>query len=306
MLPPFPVYITFMKSLFLGIIYLIMTFQPAYAQHALQTQIEELLIGEKAQVGVAVIINGMDTVTVNNDIRYPMMSVFKFHQALAVANYLQGKHISLQTEIFIPHKQMRPDTYSLLKDRFPEGNISLPIYKLLEYTLQLSDNNACDILFDYIGGTGKAERYIRSLSCGPCEFPSTEADMHRNLDLCYGNWTTPLASAVLLEKFLNQTLFDEELQHFIYTTMTTCQTGEDRLAKPLKGTGAIIGHKTGTSDRNLEGLFIGVNDIGFVLLPDGRHYTIAVYVKDSPKTLEETSQLIADISEAAYNFVQNQ
>ena len=54
MLPPFPVYITFMKSLFLGIIYLIMTFQPAYAQHALQTRIEELLIGEKAQVGVAV------------------------------------------------------------------------------------------------------------------------------------------------------------------------------------------------------------------------------------------------------------
>ena len=40
------------------------------------------------EVGVAVLINGADTVAVNNENVYPMMSVFKVHQALAVCHWL--------------------------------------------------------------------------------------------------------------------------------------------------------------------------------------------------------------------------
>ena len=74
---------------------------------------------------------------------------------------------------------------------------------------------------------------------------------------------------------------DASLQEFIIRTMTGCNTGPERLPKPLAATGAVIGHKTGSGDRNSTGALIGTNDIGFVQLPDGQHYTIAVFVKDS-------------------------
>lgn len=74
-------------------------------------------------------------------------------------------------------------------------------------------------------------------------------------------------------------LFDDEYQKFIKTTMMSCETGKDRLARPLQGNKAILGHKTGTGDRNDKGQIIGMNDVGFVYLPDGQSYTIAVFYK---------------------------
>lgn len=55
-------------------------------QSKLETQLKQAIKDKKAEIGIAVIINGKDTVTVNNDIHYPLMSVFKFHQALALAD----------------------------------------------------------------------------------------------------------------------------------------------------------------------------------------------------------------------------
>ncbi|MFR6429750.1 MAG: class A beta-lactamase, partial [Parabacteroides merdae] len=46
----------------------------------------------------------------------------------------------------------------------------------------------------------------------------------------------------------------------------------------------------------------GCNDIGFVLLPDGRTYSIAVFVKDSEESFAENSKIIADISRIVYEY----
>lgn len=52
-----------------------------------------------------------------------------------------------------------------------------------------------------------------------------------------------------------------------------------------------VGHKTGTGDLNAKGQQIGCNDIGFVLLPGGRTYSIAVFVKDSEENNQANSKL---------------
>lgn len=269
---------------------------------SLTENIRKIIRDKEAQVGVAVILNSKDTFTVNNNCRYPMLSVYKFHQALAVADYLNRKNLPLETPIYVAQKDLHPDTYSPLRDKYPEGNISLPISKLLEYTLQLSDNNACDILFNYIGGTGTANKYIRSLGLKEYSINATEHEMHQDLNLCYDNWSTPLEAVRLLEIFLTRSLFANDYQEFIKRTMIECRTGKDRLAEPLLKTKAIIGHKTGTSDRNAKGKFIGINDIGFVYLPDGQHYSIAVFVKDSKESMQNTSRIIADISVIVYQY----
>ena len=117
----------------------------------LSYRLKKVIKDKKAEIGIAVILDAQDTVTVNNDDRYPLMSVFKFHQALAVADYLDRNGLTPDTEIFIPEEELVPDTYSPLRKEFPEGEISLSVSRLLEYSLQLSDNNACDILFEHTG-----------------------------------------------------------------------------------------------------------------------------------------------------------
>lgn len=167
-----------MKLLLLIILYTFCTLS-SQATHPLQEQIQQITANTDAHVGVALIIDGKDTITINNDDRYPLMSVMKYHQALAVAHYLDKHHLPLSTSVFIRKEDLRPDTYSPLRDRYPEGNISLPISELLTYTLQLSDNNACDILFDYIGGTEETDKYLRTIGCDQFAVTATEDDMHK-------------------------------------------------------------------------------------------------------------------------------
>lgn len=270
----------------------------------LEKRIQDVVKDKKAQVGVAVIIDGRDTVTVNNEHRYPMMSVFKFHQALAVADYCQRKRWSFDTAVYISKDDLKPDTYSPLRDKYPAGEFYLSLKDLLRYTLQMSDNNACDILFKQIGGVSVVDEYIRSLGIRDFAIMVTEDEMHKNMDLCYQNWTTPIEAAKIIELFLTDTLVDKEYGDFIKQTMIECETGKDRLLKPLlDNPQAVVGHKTGTSDRNKDNLFIGINDVGFVCLSGMKRYTIAVFVKDSGESVQDTSQIIADISEVVYQYV---
>lgn len=269
----------------------------------LEKLLREAIANKKAQVGIAVIINGEDTITLNNEIRYPMMSVFKFHQALSVIHYLEQNKLPLTTSLYIPQTDLQPDTYSPLRDLYSQGDITIPISELLTYTLQLSDNNACDILFKYTAGLKETDAYIRSLGINDFSITQTEEDMHRDLRSCYLNWTSPLDAAKLLDLFVSRPLFTEPHQTFIKQTMIECETGKDRLAQPLEATDAIIGHKTGTGDRNAQWQLIGTNDIGFVFLPDGERYTIAVFAKDSEESPKATAAIIADISRIVYQYI---
>jgi beta-lactamase class A len=263
--------------------------------------------GRKAEIGVAVIIQSKDTFVWNDGPRYPLMSVCKLFQALSVADYLERNHLSLQTPVTVSKSDLKPDTYSPMRDRYPDGGITLSVAELLEYSLQQSDNNACDILFRMTGGPEATDRYIRT-KIGLENFciAADEEAMHNDLSLCYSNWSSPLETARLLDALVTRPLFaDTTLQRFIRQTMLDCDTGKDRLALPLQGTPARIGHKTGTGDRNEDGEIIGVNDVGFVYLPDGRYYTIAVFIKDSQEDMVQTAQAIAEISRIVYQYVES-
>lgn len=271
---------------------------------ALEAEIRQIVESRRATVGVAVIFDGRDTLTLNDDRQYPMLSVYKFHQALAVCDHLQQHGLSLSTPLYLEPRYFQPETYSPLRDRYPRGDTLLSVGELLTYTLQLSDSVACDILFDYVGGVGAVDRYIRSLGIGPVAIARTEEQMHRDPRSCYENWTSPRAAVELLEWFVNRADTGmNEYTDFIRRTMIECETGMDRLPAPFpKGDSVVIGHKTGTSDRDEHGVYAGTNDIGFVRLPDGRRYTIAVFVKDSRESPETNARIIAEISEAVYRY----
>lgn len=67
--------------------------------------------------------------------------------------------------------------------------------------------------------------------------------------------------------------------------------------------GVSFAHRTGSGYINSRGEVIAVNDGGYVLLPSGMGYSIAVLVKDFGGEPEEAEKVIAQISKAVYEFI---
>lgn len=192
-----------------------------------------------------------------------------------------------------------------MRDKYPQGNLELPISELLAYTMQLSDNVACDILFDYIGGVNVVDEYIHSLGINDVSITTTEDEMHQDMDDCYKNWNNTNGSSQSIGTFYDSRFHENEYTNFLKHIMIECETGKDRLPAPLPESEVKIGHKTGTSDKNERGEYIGINDIGFVILPDGNRYVVAVFVKDSKENMETNTKIISDISAAIYRYARN-
>jgi beta-lactamase class A len=127
--------------------------------------------------------------------------------------------------------------------------------------------------------------------------------MHQNMALGYENWSTPPAAANLMEWFVTEGITVNSHNMYLFNSMIECETGMNRLPKPLIGESVRIGHKTGTGPINDNGEIMAVNDAGFVLLQDGRHYSIAIFVKDYKGNMAEAEHIIADISEIVYKYM---
>ena len=95
----------------------------------------------------------------------------------------------------------------------------------------------------------------------------------------YFNSTTPNDAILLLEMLVDNRT--QRQQDFLWLTevMSGTQTGPNRLAKYLPTLGTKLYHKTGTGYVKDDGTIVAVNDIGFVILPNGKHYSIAVFLQ---------------------------
>ena len=231
---------------------------------------------------------------------FPMASVFKFHQALAVCDRLMRSGVSLDTEVSVGKADLAENTWSPLRDEYPYGG-RFTYGELLAYTLQQSDNNVCDFLFRTVCDVSRTDSYIRSLGIDDFAIACDEETMHDDLSACYSNWTTPLAAAALLEKFYS-VRDSSEYTGYVWKLMSDCRTGQNRIPGHISGKVSQIAHKTGTGDIDADDRIMAVNDIGVVLLPDGRHYSIAVFVSDAAAGMEECEEFIAKVSEAVYEY----
>jgi len=270
----------------------------------LENQLLTYIQGKDARIGLAVIIDDRDTVSVNGQKEYPMMSVFKFPLALAVALTIDLNGKSLDETVDICADDMKENTWSPMREKYGRESITLSIRELLEWSLKQSDNNAADILIKYVGGTENVSALMHDMN-----FPEeivisvTEDDMHRVPFLCYRNLSTPIAMAELFNRFNRLYRNQSHTCSEIALMLEECNTGRDRLAAPFIGSGVIVGHKTGTGDSLVPGRISAINDCGYINLPNGMSYTIAVFVADSAYGMSETSAIIADISEIVYGHI---
>lgn len=268
----------------------------------LRDSLEKIAAKYPGEIGIALLTGDGDTLVVNNETKYPLMSVFKLHQALALCDLFEQRATSLDTVVEIPASRLNPDTWSpMLKDH-PEKTIELPVRELLRYTLMQSDNNASNYMFETLRSVAETDSFVATLI--PREsfrLAVTEADMWSDHNRCYENCSSPLGAAMLINRLYTDSTLCPVNRRFLCTTLRECRTGTDRIVAPLADKkDVVVGHKTGSGFRNDDGVLSAHNDVAYVTLPDGRHYALAVLVKDFHGSEAEAAKVIAGISATVY------
>jgi len=260
---------------------------------------------KKATIGFAIqALEQEGTITYNDHIHYPMQSVYKFHLALAVLNQVDRGKWDIDQKIWISKKDLLPDTWSPLRDKYPNGELYLPLREILTYTVAQSDNNGCDILFRLIGGPAKVNKYIHSLGIKDIAIKATEEQMHKKYKAQFANWTTPTAAIEALIIFDNKLILSPTTKNFLWNTMVKTTTGPNKL-KGLLPHDAIVGHKTGYSGTNDQGITAASNDIGIMVLPNGKKISLAVFVTQSSENEATNDRIMAEVAEAVWNHFVN-
>lgn len=257
------------------------------------------------EIGVAVIINGADTVVVNNTPVYPMMSVFKVHQTLAVCHKFDLEGLSLDSLMSIRRDELDAKTWSPMLKEHPEPMLTLTVKELLRYTLLQSDNNASNLMFERLADVTETDRFIATLiPRSSFQIAYTESEMAADHAKAYSNYTSPLGAAMLMERLFADGLVSREKQGFIQKALGECVTGKDRIAAPLTDKeGVSLAHKTGSGYTKDGGILVAHNDVGYICLPNGVHYTLAVFVKDFKGNESQAAQAIAHVSERVYSMI---
>jgi len=281
------------------ILLLVLTSNFTQAQTSLRKKLADMAESISGDVGIAIqLIERGDTLSYHGAHPFPMQSVYKFPLALQVYHDVDNGKLHLEDRVQVLPTEYYNTHSPLMKD-YPDGHANPSIQELLAYTIEWSDNIACDVLFKEVGGPKRVDLFIHSKGIKDIAIRNTEREMHANDQLQYQNWSTPSAMATLLTKFYSTELLSSYSKAQLWKQMTNTKTGPKRL-RGLLPAGTVVGNRTGTGNISKEHRVSAVNDVGIVELPNGEHMAIVVYITNTRAEISEAEELIAGIAKAAY------
>lgn len=264
---------------------------PLDAVAELQAMVKPL----KARVGLeAVMLDTGDSISLGGGVPYPMHSVVKFPLALSVLDRVDRGLLALDGKIRVTPEQLTPGTWSPLRDKFPKGG-DFTLRELLRFSMQESDNHACDILFGLVGGPAAVQKDLERWGIKDISVKFTEAGMAADWNAQYANSARPSAMNALLKAFDEGKVLKEESRKVLWDMMASCTTGGGRLKGLLPGTWTVA-HKTGTGGSRGVIAVSAVNDAGIIVLPDGRKMALTVFVMDSADPAPACERTIASLA----------
>ena len=256
----------------------------------LTSDIQEVIKGKKAQVGVAVLYKD-DAFTANNDDQYP---------ALAVLKKMEKEGIPLTAVVTLGPSDIDTKTWSPMYKKYKSKKITLSYGDLISYMVSQSDNNACNWLINFVGGIQNVNDFIKNLGIDRIQLIETEKSMEQDIRKSYNNWSTPLSVTQLLRKVYTEKVLSDEHFAFLEKAMLASASGKDKFRAGLPKE-VEVGHKTGMSYRTPEGIRMCDADVGVIYMPRGEKCYLAVLVKDSKETDAANAKIMADIAKKVYS-----
>jgi len=271
------------------------------AQSPLQDEIRKIAADARGKVAVACWLPGSDlNCGLEAHSRPPMQSVFKFPVAVYALHLVETGKFALDQPIrFLPSDRILPRTHSPLQDKFPNGNVDVPLHELLRLAVSESDNVAADIVLREAGGPGALETYIKGLGVEGFHLEDDERGLARDVSVQYRNWFEPAGAVKLLRRLSDNSPLTPAHNDLLLGWLRDSPTGPNRIKGKLPP-GTVVMHKTGTSGTK-NGVTFATNDIGLIVLPDGRRLALAVFVTDARADEATRDAVIARIAKAAYS-----
>jgi len=317
---------------FIAIASLFIAVQPAFAEeHNFQNvsqKLEKVSQGLVGRIGVAAQeIGSGERITVNGDETFVMASTYKVAIATTLLDRVDKGQLKL-TDLIDISQEMMVAGDNAIAETFIHPGLKLSVANLLEVMITASDNTATDtclklaggpeavtkmmrsigitelrvdrytseILRDFYGLPDKA--YVSVLAAALAKDPTLAAKQpDRNLEFEKEDprdHSTPKAMLKLLLAIDSGKVLSEKSREILLATMSRTHTGPGRL-KGLLPKGTPVAHKTGT----IGGV---ANDVGFVTLPDGRRFAIAVFTKSSTTSEADRDRAIAEVTRTLYDF----
>jgi len=274
---------------------------PLCAQTTLQRQVRDIAGAARGKVSVAC---GLPDSSLNCDLdphaHPPMQSVFKLPLAVTALHLVEEGKLSLDQPLrFLPSDRILPHTHSPLQDKYPEGNVDVPLRELLRLAISESDNVAADIVLRSVGGPAIVNEYMGSLGVQGFHLEDDEKGLGRDVAVQYRNWFEPAGAVELLRRISDDSPLTAEHTRMLLRWMQDASSGAERIKGKLPA-GTIVMHKTGSSGAR-DGVAFATNDVGLITLPDGRRLAIAIFVTDSKADEDTRDAVIARIAKAAYD-----
>jgi beta-lactamase class A len=255
-----------------------------------------------------------------------MASTYKVAIAVTLLDLVDKGQLKLTDLIDVPLETMvvGPNPITM---NFVHPGVELSVANLIEPMIAESDNTATDICLELAGGPEAVTKMLRSIGITEQRVDRSTAEILRDFyglqDKAYvtvaaeayakdptlaarqsdrsldfekdpRDQSTPSAMLELLLAIDSGKVLSEKSREFLLATMSRTRTGSGRL-KGLLPKGTPVAHKTGT----IGGV---ANDVGFITLPDGRRFAIAVFTKSSTTPEADRDLAIAEISRTLYDF----
>ena len=284
----------------LALIFLLCTVSVS-AQTDLQQQIYRIAADAHGKVSVACAIPHS---TFNCDLdphsHPPMQSVFKLPLAVTALHLVEEGRFPLDQPIhFLLGDRILPETYSPLQDKYPEADVEVPLQELLRLSTSLSDNVAADILLQVVGGPTAVNSYMTSIGVIGFHLENGEHTLQRDPTAQYRNWFEPAGAVQLLSLIGDHSPLTPEHTKLLLQWMRDTPHGSRQIKGNLPPK-TVVMHKTGSSGL-VNDITPATNDIGLIILPDGRRLAIAIFITDSSADDAARNSVIARIAKAAYD-----
>ena len=306
-------------------------FQPALvkAQNVkdVSQKLEKLAQGLVGRIGVAAQEIGPGaSITVNGDETFVMASTYKVAIAVTLLDRVDKGQIKLSDLIDLPQEEMVVGTNAIAESYVHPG-VQFSVANLIEVMITESDNTATDFCLELAGGPEAVTKKLRSLGITDLRVDRATSEILRDfyglpdkaffpvvtkaiaddptllLKMTQPNMefekdprdqSTPKAMLQLLLAIESGKGLSVKSREFLLATMSRTRTGPGRL-KGLLPKGTPVAHKTGT----IGGV---ANDVGYVTLPDGRRFAIAVFTNSSKTPTADRERAIAEVARALYDF----
>jgi beta-lactamase class A len=267
---------------------------------ALHDSLRHVAAQARGRLGVAMeLLETGQCIVVNDAHRYPMQSVYKLPIAMAVLREVDRGRLKLDTAVGVgPRDFISAAQHSPIRDEHPNG-AHVSVRELVRLAISESDGTASDVLLRLVGGPRSVAGYLRDLNVRDIEVATTEQQIGRDERAQFRDWATPSGLLSLLRVLGSQAALSDSNRTLLFHYLTVTQTGLNRL-RGLLPIGTVVAHKTGSS-RTVNGVTAVTNDVGILILPDGRHLAIVVMLTNSRLGDAARDSLIARVARAAWN-----